>query len=130
MMRNTGLVTTLVDLAVTASYKRPRKQPEPSNSNRGRGIKRKLWVSEDDTLTHRSYGGNHRKSNWQQGRGQNPQRGRGARGGGKGGQTPKFGGGSNAGRWNSDRRGNGRFSSHTTRGAAEGCTLTKSQSIH
>jgi hypothetical protein len=57
------LVSALAELATTATYKRPATNQAGSSSNNndggragiGRGMKRKRWVSEDDTLAHRNY---------------------------------------------------------------------------
>jgi hypothetical protein len=89
------LVTALSNLAATAAFKRPVKQDSVSG---GRGIKRKQWVSEDDTLAHRT---DDRRPNWPRGRG---------RGRGRGGQTVENrGGGSTAGRgWHPNKRGGGK----------------------
>jgi hypothetical protein len=92
------LVTALSNLASTAAFKRPVKQDSASG---GRGVKRKQWVSEDDTLAHRT---DDKRQNWPRGRG---------RGRGRGGQSAEQrGGGSTAGRgWhpNPNKRGGGRF---------------------
>jgi hypothetical protein len=45
-----------MDIAETATFKRPITKPVHSSSTRGSGIKRRQWVNEDDTLAHRQYG--------------------------------------------------------------------------
>jgi hypothetical protein len=97
-MTNEGydtLVTALSNLAATAAFKRPVKQDSATG---GRGVKRKQWVSEDNTLAYRT---DNTRQSWLRGQGR-----------GRGGQSVEpRGGGNSAGNrgWNSNKRGGGRF---------------------
>jgi hypothetical protein len=101
------LVRALAELATTATYKRPAADKHSgggsgggsSNSHTNRGMKRKRWVSEDDTLAHRYYDNDRGL-----GRGRGfPPRGHQKSGGERGG------GGGRGARWHRSSWGGGRY---------------------
>jgi lysophospholipase L1-like esterase len=51
-----ALLSSIMDIAETATFKRPIIKPVHSSGTRGGGIKRRQWIIEDDTLAHRQYG--------------------------------------------------------------------------
>jgi hypothetical protein len=94
-----ALLSRIMDIAETATFKRPITKPVHSSGTgeRGGGIKRRQWANEDDTLAHMQYG-----SKKFAGPGPSSSRGssgwpRGGRGGGHSGGAGQHGDSSNHG---------------------------------
>jgi hypothetical protein len=114
------LVSALAELATTATYKRPATNKNGGgsgggnntegggNSGNSRGMKRKRWVSEDDTLAHRNYDNERGRG---RARGFPPTRGNVRSGGVRG-----DGGG---GRWHRSNWGGNRFPYHKRGGGGK-----------